>query len=138
MREGRIIIMSAIKVLVVDDEVEVLNVIKTFLRNFDVITETSSLKAAEMIEKEKYDLYIVDYQMSGLNGIELLEEIKENYTDRNYVSILCTAYGTIHLFKQEFKEKLFDFFIEKPIEPDNFYETINKAIIKLGNIKNGK
>ena len=129
--------MNELKILAVDDEEGVLNVIKSVLRNYNIITETSSLKAAELIEQEKFDIYIIDYQMAGLTGIELLEQIKETNKNKEYISIFCTAYGTIHLFKEEMVQGLFTFFIEKPFEITNLKEVVNKAIIKLRNKRNG-
>ena len=96
--------MEKLKILVVDDEKNVLNIIKELLQDdYNITTETSSLKAAELIEQEKFDIYIIDYQMfsSELNGIELLEVIRDEYSKKEYMAILCTAAGTTYLFKQE-------------------------------------
>ena len=123
--------MNKLKILAIDDEQNVLNSIKQFCLDYDVTTETLSLKAIERIGREKFDIIIVDYQMPKLNGIELLEEIKEVFTDRKYVSIFCTAYGTIHLFEEEQNKGLFDFFIEKPFVMDKFKKTLQKAITVL-------
>ena len=89
------------------------------------------LKAIERINKKKYDVFIIYYQMPHINGIELLEEIKDVYADRKYVSIFCTAYGTMHLFKEEQCERLFDFFVEKPVESETFKKALQKAIDRL-------
>lgn len=113
--------MEKIKILAVDDEAGILAIIADTLfnttigtlrsrdvcRDYDITTETSSLKALEILEEKKFDIFIIDYQMPQVNGIELLEEIKRIYFDRHYVSILCTAYGTIHLFKSELVKGLF-------------------------------
>ena len=124
--------MDKIKILAVDDEEGVLNVIKNVCRNHEITTESSSLKASELIKKEKFDIFIIDYQMPNLDGIELLEEIQELYEDSQYVSIFCTAYGTIHLFKDELCNGLFSYFIEKPFEVDILKEIMKKSILKLG------
>jgi DNA-binding NtrC family response regulator len=130
--------MEKIKILAVDDELGTLNVIKNICRHYDVITETSSLKAAERIRNEKFDIFIIDYQMPHLDGIELLEEIQERYKDSHYVSIFCTPYGTIHLFKDEICNGLFSYFLEKPFEIDIFKEIMKKSIIKLGIMKSAE
>lgn len=118
--------MKKVKVLAVDDEMKVLKFITTALRNHDITTETSSMKALEMINShEEFDIFIVDYQMPNINGIELLEEISKVYKDRNFVSIFCTAYGTIYLFKEELIRGLFTLFLEKPFGKDALKEIIN-------------
>ena len=125
-------IMERLKILAVDDEEGVLNVIKNICNGHDITLETSSLKAAEMIKNEKFDIFIIDYQMPNIDGIELLEEIQEEYENTNYVSIFCTPYGTIHLFKEELYNGLFSYYIEKPFETDILKQIMKKSIIKLG------
>lgn len=127
--------MKKMKILAVDDEESVLNVIKNTFPGHTIIAETSSLKATEILKKEKFDIFIIDYQIPDINGIELLGKIREVYKGRQYVGILCTAYGTIHLFKEELVQGLFSFFIEKPFDIAALKETVNKAIIKLGKMQ---
>lgn len=127
--------MEKFKILVVDDEMEVLSIIKNALCIHDITITISSFEAAKLIEKESFDIYIIDYQMPCLNGVELLEEIKEEYEDKPHVCILLTACGTIFLFKQEFAEGLFDFFVEKPFEIDTLQAILSRAIAKLKSMR---
>ena len=130
--------MDKLKILAVDDEAGVLKIIKNQLSDQDIITEQSSLKALKIIESKKFDIFIIDYQMPHVNGIELLEEIKRIYSGRHYVSILCTAYGTIHLFKSAFVQGLFRYYIEKPFNIDALENTVKRAIITLERIRTGE
>ncbi|MBN2440678.1 MAG: response regulator [Spirochaetales bacterium] len=107
--------MNNTRILAVDDEPGVLKFITENLRHYNLTTEISAMKALEIIQNEVFDIFIVDYQMPLVNGIELLEEIKRIYLGKHYMSILCTAYGTIHLFKAELVEGLYEFYLEKPI-----------------------
>ena len=127
--------MNKIKILAVDDEHSVLKIIENYLQQYNLTTEISSFKALDIIQKEQFDIFIIDYQMPQINGIELLEEIKRVNSGRLYISIFCTAYGTIHLFKTELVEGLFDFFIEKPFVIDVMWETIQKALLSLQRIQ---
>lgn len=131
--------MEEVKILAVDDEAGVLKVIKSIFRDYNVTTESDSLKAVERIKQEKFDIFIVDYQMPNLDGIEVLEEIKETYKDDPYVGIFCTPYGSIHLFRDEIMQNLFSFYLEKPFEIDDLKNIIKKSIIKLKKMReNGK
>lgn len=128
--------MKKIRILAVDDEIRVLNIIKNILRNNEITIETSSYKAAELIRQKEFDIFIVDYQMPEYNGIELLEEIQKEYRNKEYVSIFLTASGTIYLFKEEIRANLFDFFLEKPFEIDDFRKVFDNAVLKLGRKRN--
>jgi DNA-binding NtrC family response regulator len=134
--------MDKIKILAVDDEEKVLDIIKGVCRHHDLTTERSPLKAANLVKTEKYDIFIIDYQMPEMDGIQLLKRINKIYRKdkkKKYVSVFCTAYGTIHLFKEEVVNGLFSFFVEKPFTADALKEVINKAIIELGKrINNAK
>ena len=127
-----------LNILAVDDEAGVLKIIANTFQDYNITTETSSLKALEILEMKKFDIFIVDYQMPQVNGIELLEEIKRIYYDKQYVSILATAYGTIHLFKSEFVQGLFRYYIEKPFNIDFLKDTIKRAITTLERIRTGE
>ena len=127
--------MNRTRILAVDDEPGVLKIIENNLQQYNLTTETSALKAVEIIQKQQFDIFIIDYQMPQVNGIELLEEIKSVNLGRLYISIFCTAYGTIHLFKTELVEGLFDFYLEKPFEIDVIQETIQKALLSLQRIR---
>ena len=123
--------MNKIKILAVDDEEKVLKIYKNFFLNHDLITVSSSLKAAQLIKTDCFDIFIVDYQMPDLTGMELLKMIQQEYKDIIYISILATAYGTVYLFKEEFLEQTFHFFIEKPFEVGTLKQVMKMSINRL-------
>jgi DNA-binding NtrC family response regulator len=124
------------KILAVDDEPGILRILKCICNQHDITTETSPVKAAERIRKETYDVFIVDYQMPQINGLELLKDIQDVYEDKDYVSIFCTSIGSVYLYKEELLRGLFDFFIEKPFGIDTFLELLDHAGKKLEYKKN--
>ncbi len=67
------------KVLVVDDEVEVRNLLYDALAKtgYKVITSGVSAEALSLIRKSKPDLVLLDFKMSGKNGLEVLKKMKE-------------------------------------------------------------
>ena len=71
--------MSEIKVLWVDDEIELLKPHIIFLekRDYNVTKALSGTEALEEIKKQNFDIVFLDENMPGLTGIETLAEIKE-------------------------------------------------------------
>jgi DNA-binding response OmpR family regulator len=66
------------RVLVVDDEQDVLNVVTEMLRvlGFAAYGETSGVKAIELIKKESYDLVILDLVLPEMSGLEILQQLR--------------------------------------------------------------
>ena len=79
-----------IKVLVVDDNEEILTLYKLFLNEFEVITASNGRLAVEIYSKEKPDIVIMDIRMPEMNGIEATKKIRE--MDKNARIIGATAY----------------------------------------------
>ena len=78
------------KILVVDDEKEIADLISLYLRNenYTVHSFYDSFEAAAAAEKEEYDLAVLDVMMPGMDGFKLCQRIRENY---NYPIIMLTA-----------------------------------------------
>ena len=86
--------MEKVKVLYIDDEDEMLDLVRSFMEmggEFIVDTEKEPHNALDRLSKSSYDAIISDYQMSSMNGIELLEEIRSNSDDIPF--ILFTGKG---------------------------------------------
>jgi DNA-binding NtrC family response regulator len=67
------------KILVVDDEVDVGELVQSFLEGhgYQVITAASAARAFELVNLEKPDLVFLDVVMPGIDGIQCLKEIKK-------------------------------------------------------------
>ena len=123
--------IKTVKILIVFDEKGISKVIKNILDDFDVTIVSSSLEAEKLIRQKTFNLFIVSFQMPELNGIELLELIKEEYKNEPHINIFSTAYGTIHLFSKEIGQRLFSFYLEAPFNLEDAKNIFNKAIIEL-------
>jgi CheY-like chemotaxis protein len=68
------------KILVVDDEEELLQLVSTILNaeGYQVLTANSGQKALKILEKESVDLILLDVMMPNMDGWEVVREIKEN------------------------------------------------------------
>lgn len=78
------------KILVVDDEVEIADLIETYLKseNYSVYKFYSAREALESIQMMEYDLAVLDVMMPDIDGLTLCQRIRDDYT---YPVIMLTA-----------------------------------------------
>lgn len=84
------------KVLVVDDEREILSMLSRYLNrsgNFDVTTQTNPVLAIDSLSHSSYDIILLDIMMPQMNGLDALEKIME--INSNQKVIMMTAYSTL-------------------------------------------
>ena len=66
------------KILVVDDEIDICDFVKTFFeeRDFKMFTALSGDEAIKILKREKPDIILLDIKMKGMDGIETLKKIR--------------------------------------------------------------
>jgi len=114
------------KILLVDDEKEYLDVIKLILESnqFKVETANSGQEALKKLKKESFDLVITDLIMPNMTGLELLDKIKEDFSDSEV--IIFTGYGSVQNAVDAMKKGAFSYFI-KSHDPDELILEIKKV-----------
>lgn len=116
------------KILIIDDEIEMLESIEHFLhRHTDYETKfvNSPTVALDLVSKEKFDLIITDLKMEKVSGIEILERSLQKSPSTPV--ILITGYGTIEKSVEAMRMGAFDF-IAKPFTFQKLLDTINRAL----------
>lgn len=103
------------KVLIVDDEEDFLDIMTQRLRvrGIDVTGTTSAENALTMIDKESYDVLIIDCMMPGMDGFKTLKVLKDHKSDVQV--ILHTAYIPEEKIAEALKLGALDV-IEKPAD----------------------
>ncbi|MDH3775195.1 MAG: response regulator [Deltaproteobacteria bacterium] len=83
------------KVLVVDDEWEIRDVLSNFLteKGYEVILASNGEEAIELAEKENPHVILLDVKMPGIDGIETCRRFKEGEKTRYIPVIMITAFG---------------------------------------------
>ena len=114
-------------ILLVDDEPLNLDLLEQELTDlgYGVEKAESGRAALEKLAVTPVDLVLLDYQMPGMNGIEVLEEIKKKQLDLPVIMI--TAYGTIARAVEAIKNGADDF-VTKPFDPDHLALVVSKAL----------
>lgn len=87
-----------VRVLHVDDEPTDLEITRIFLRKatkekFDIVSVLSAEEALVKLGNEHFDVVISDYKMPGMDGVQLLEAIRENETQGHIPFIIFTGKG---------------------------------------------
>ncbi len=115
------------KILVVDDERDILIMLKIMLEKEGYTVETASggLEALKKINQTFYPLVISDIKMPDLSGLELLKEIQEK-SPRSIV-ILITAYASNETAIEGMKHGAYDY-ITKPFQNDEIKVVIRNAL----------
>jgi len=119
--------MSDIKILWVDDEIELLKPHIIFLekRNYKVTKAMSGTEALEEIKKENFDIVFLDENMPGLTGLETLAEIKEIHATLPVVMI--TKSEEEYIMEEAIGSKIADYLI-KPVNPNQILLSLKKNL----------
>ncbi len=116
------------KLLIVDDEPDMLKLLSMIIVEktpYEVTTTNNPLEALEFAKKGGFDLVISDLKMPGLDGIELIEAVKN--IDEDIPIIIITAYGTVESAMEAIQKGGFDF-ITKPFRKEQILFTIDRAL----------
>jgi len=113
------------KILVVDDEEHIRLLFSEELteEGYEVITADSGEGLLDLIRKERPDLVVLDIKLADCNGLDLLQDIRNNFYDLPV--ILCTAYDT---FKEDIKSIAADFYVVKSFDLTELKNKISMAL----------
>jgi PAS domain S-box-containing protein len=118
--------LYTIKVLLVDDEKDLLEIGQAFLESdheMSVVTSSSASQALELIKLQEFDVVVSDYQMPGKDGIQLLKEIRA--LGNKIPFILFTGRGREEVVIEALNNGA-DFYLQKGGDPaSQFAELIN-------------
>ncbi|MFY0600136.1 MAG: response regulator [Cyclobacteriaceae bacterium] len=113
-------------VLIVDDHIEIREYISTFiLDKYNVFYAGNGVEALELLEKTKIDLIITDLMMPVMDGLELLDLIKEK---KIRVPVMVVSARTLSNDKQKILSKGVNEFISKPFDENEFINRVNNII----------
>ena len=136
-----------IKILLVDDEPDILEIVGYNLSSegYEVITAENGIEAVKKAKKEKPQLIIMDVMMPEMDGIEACEQIRNNPELKNTIITFLTARGEDYSQVAGFDAGADDY-ITKPIKPKVLVskvkallrrlkeDTENESIVKIGHL----
>ena len=114
-------------VLVVDDEIEMLSMLRAYLRRegYDVHTASSAEAALALLGEYDLDAVLTDLRMSGINGLELVRAIHVSRPETQV--ILMTAFGGIETAVEAIKAGAYHF-VAKPVKLSEISALLRRAL----------
>jgi len=119
--------MSKKKILIIDDEIELVNLVKIRLEanGYEVATANSGLEGLSQAISGLPDLVILDIAMPEMDGYTTLQKLKEEAKTKNIPVIMLTAHSKMEsLFEMEGVSD----YIVKPFEPQDLLSRVNKVL----------
>ena len=130
--------LQKLKVLHIDDSEDFLILFKLkFAKELEILSLSDSTKTLDMLKKEKFDAVIADYEMSGLNGLDLLKKIKKEYPE--IPVIIHTGQGSEKIARDAFLHGASDYFTKDIHEfawNERLVNSIRKAISTIKSNRN--
>lgn len=116
-------------ILLVDDELNHLNSLKELIKeeNYDVNTANSAAEAISIIDKNDIDVLLLDMNMPGLGGVEVMRHISSN--DINTTIIVVSGESTFEAAENALKYGAYDY-VRKPYSIDSLLNSLKNALKK--------
>jgi DNA-binding response OmpR family regulator len=117
------------RILIVDDEDDILNLVRLILEDagFECETARNGKEGLSMIHQQNFDLVLLDIMMPVLTGWEVLHFLRDNEQTRNLPVAMLTA----RAFSAEtpgIEITAYSDYIMKPFEPDDLVERVRKIL----------
>ncbi len=121
--------MSAKKILVLDDDLDILVVVQLLfkVKGFDVMTLSRWEEIYEKAESFQPDVILLDVLLSGNDGRDICKVLKKKATTKHIPVILFSANPSV---TKSVSDSLADGFVHKPFEVSDLLKTIETSINK--------
>jgi len=124
-------------ILIVDDERSIRNSLKDILEHesYTVETAENGFLALDILKQKNIDLVLCDIKMPQMDGVELLENILQNYS--NIAVVMISGHGDIETAVNCIKKGAYDF-LQKPLDLNRILVTVRNALDKTNLVSETK
>lgn len=120
--------MKMKKILIIDDDLAVTNYLKVFLTQtglFDIVVVNDSREVPGLLDREAFDIILLDMDMPNVSGIDILSDMREKGL---YIPVVVlTGVGDVDLAVNAMKLGVFDY-LTKPVDDEKLLEVLDNAI----------
>ena len=122
--------MAGERILVVDDEKLIQELCRRILvkKGYQVKTVSNGRDALKVIKQNRFDIFVTDIKMPGMDGLQLIEEVKKHQP--NIIPMIITAHGTVDTAVESLKLGVMGFII-KPFIPNTLLISIENVLEKV-------
>lgn len=115
------------RILIVDDDNGVRDSMQKWLEmdGYEVVGAQDAATALGLLEREAFDLALVDIRMPGMDGVELQRRIRQ--VDHDLPVVIVTAYASIETAVEVLKRGAMDY-LTKPVDPDDLSRLVRRAL----------
>ncbi len=116
------------RILLIDDNQAVLNFLRILILQsgkYEIETLQDSTEAYDLLQKEQFDVLLLDMDMPEVSGLDILRFIKNN--NINIITIVLTGVEDIDLAITAMKLSTYDYLL-KPVDEDKLFKVIDSAI----------
>jgi len=121
--------MNGVKILIVDDELDMLQFLSARLihKGYEVTTARNGWEALEVLDRQGVDIVITDVRMPGMSGIDLLRQIRERKPEIEV--IVLTGHGSMQDAIKALRESGgFDYLLKPLKDPAQLEKVILRAL----------
>lgn len=119
------------KILVGEDSSIIINLTKNVLlfENYQMKAARNGKQVLELLEKEDFDLILMDISMPVMDGVECLQQIR-SHSDavKSKLPVIAISGNIRNYTPEEFRKLGFDDFIQKPLDYDKVLATVKKFL----------
>ncbi|MDH3405259.1 MAG: sigma-54 dependent transcriptional regulator [Acidobacteriota bacterium] len=114
-------------ILVVDDELSVRDSLGHWFRQdgYEVHEAENATEALQALERQSFDVALVDIKMPGMDGLELQERL--HAIDPELAVIMITAFASVETAVRALKQGAFDY-VTKPVDPDELSHLVRRSL----------
>lgn len=114
-------------ILIVDDDPTILTLLKEYIATlgFNLVTASNGINALSELKNSEFSIVITDLLMPGMDGMELIKEVKRNWPDTDIIVI--TGYTNSYRYTDVIRAGASDF-IQKPFNLDELEAKINRLL----------